>query len=356
MADFREQRYAIKFCVKLEKSATDTYSDLKKAYGIDAMSERTCFRWHKDFKDGRESCELEGGPGAPVSALTEETINTGGVMIRTDPHLTIRQLAIMLDISIGSVHTLMHDHLNVSRVCARWIPRLLTPVQKQNRVDICQLWLQCVRQEGDAWWKNIITADESWIYCYDPATKQQSTEWVEKGGPTPKKPRAQKSAAKAMVITFFDYRGMVYTHTVPQGQTINGVYYISVLRQLIKDHIPKKRPDLVGRWKLHHDNARPHVANAVLQFLAKKGIETVPHPPYSPDLAPNDFFLYPQAKKELKGRRFPTAAAAVKKLEAILKVLSKEGFEHVFKEWQRRWNKCVALNGDYLEGDTSVKV
>src|SRR5436190_4438061 len=159
-----------------------------------------------------------------------------------------------------------------------------------------------------------------------------------------------------MVITFFYYRVMVYTHTVPQGQTINAEYYILVLKQLMKDHIPKKRPDLVGRWKLHHDNARPHVANAVLQYLAKKEVETVPHPPYSPDLAPNDFFLYPQAKKELKGRRFPTTIAAIKALEAILKVLAKEGFEHVFEEWQRRWKKCVALKGDYLEGDTSVKV
>ncbi|XP_046685374.1 histone-lysine N-methyltransferase SETMAR-like [Homalodisca vitripennis] len=150
---------------------------------------------------------------------------------------------------------------------------------------------------------------------------------------------------------------MVYTHTILQGQTINGEYYILVLKQLIKDHFPKKQPDPVGLWKLHHDNARPHVANTVLQFLPKKGIETVPHSPYSPDLAPNNFFLYAQAKKELKGRRFPTATAAIKIVETILKVLSKEGFEHVFSnEWQRRWNKCVALNGEYLEGDTSVKV
>lgn len=356
MSELREQRYAIKFCFKLGKSAKDTFSDLRRAFGDAVMSERTCYRWYKDFQNGRDSCELEGGPGASVSALTEETINTGAVMIRTDPHLTIRQLAVLLDISIGSVHTLLHDHLNVSRVCARWIPRLLTPVQKQKRIEVCQLLLQCVREQGDAWWKTVITADESWIYCYDPATKQQSTEWVEKDGPRPKKPRAQKSAAKAMVVTFFDYRGMVYTHTVPQGQTINAEYYISVLKQLMKDHIPKKRPDLVGRWKLHQDNARPHVANAVVDFLAMKNVETVPHPPYSPDLAPNDFFLYPQAKRELKGRRFPTAAAAVKALEAVLKVLSKNGFEHVFQEWQRRWTKCVALNGDYLEGDSSVKV
>ncbi|XP_046684715.1 histone-lysine N-methyltransferase SETMAR-like [Homalodisca vitripennis] len=119
---------------------------------------------------------------------------------------------------------------------------------------------------------------------------------------------------------------MVYTKTVPHGQTINGKYYILVLKQLIKDRIPTKGTDLVGRWKLHHDNARHHVANTVLHFLAKK-METVPNPPYCPDLAPCDFFLYHQAKKEAKGRHFPSATAAIKTLESILRVLSKECFE-----------------------------
>lgn len=356
MSNLREQRYAIKFCVRLQKNATKTFKELTMAFGDTTMSKRTCFRWHRLFKNGRESCELEGGEGAPVTALTEETINTAGVMIRTDPRLTVRQLARMLDISIGSVHTILHDHLHMSRVCARWIPRLLTPEQKRNRVEVCEHWMSCVRKKGAAWWKSIITADESWIYCYDPEMKQQSTQWVGKGEPPPKKARVQKSAAKALVITFFDYRGMVYTHTVPQGQTVTAAYYITVLKQLMKDHIPKKRPDLVKKWKLHHDNARPHVAHAVTEFLAQKNVKTVPHPPYSPDLAPNDFFLYPTAKKDLKGRRFLDSATAVKALEAILKRISSDGFEHVFKAWQKRWAKCVRLQGEYIERTVSDEV
>ncbi len=77
-------------------------------------------------------------------------------------------------------------------------------------------------------------------------------------------------------------------------------------------------------------------------------------PPYRPDLAPNVFYLYPMAKKDLKGKHFPSADAAVKGLEAILKRLSKPGFELVFLDWQRRWKKCIALNGDYFERDHSV--
>lgn len=86
-----------------------------------------------------------------------------------------------------------------------------------------------------------------------------------------------------------------------------------------------------------------------VDFLAKKKFETVPHPPYSPDLAPNDFFLYPKAKKHLKSRLFESTSAAVKALEAILKRLAKNGFQHVFEEWQKRWKKCIALQSDYIE-------
>ncbi len=109
-----------------------------------------------------------------------------------------------------------------------------------------------------------------------------------------------------MVITFFDYRGVVCTHQCQMApkKGVVSEYYISVLKQLMKDHIPKKWPYLVWMWKLHHDNARPHILQRVTKFLAHKQIQVVPHPPYSPDLAPNDFYLYPAAKKDPKEKVF----------------------------------------------------
>jgi histone-lysine N-methyltransferase SETMAR len=72
----------------------------------------------------------------------------------------------------------------------------------------------------------------------------------------------------------------------------------------------------------------------VLHFLHSKGIKTVPQPPYSPDIAPCNFFLYPQVKKLINGGRFEI----VKAIEAILKKLSKNGFQHVFEQWQHPWD------------------
>ncbi len=154
-----------------------------------------------------------------------------------------------------------------------------------------------------------------------------------------------------MVITFFDYRGIVYTHMVSRGQTVNADYYISVLKQLIKDHIPKKSPELVKNWKLHQGQCQAACCARSTRFLDSKKYWNSYPSTIQPRLAPNDFFLYATTKKDLKGRRFPTSPTTVKALEAILKRLSSQGFEHVFVEWQQRMNRCISLNDEYLECD-----
>lgn len=73
------------------------------------------------LESGRGSCELEGGPGRPVTALTVKTINTGAAMICTDPHLTFLEVAALLSISTGSIHTFLVEHSKTSRLCIRWI-------------------------------------------------------------------------------------------------------------------------------------------------------------------------------------------------------------------------------------------
>ena len=76
--------------------------------------------------------------------------------------------------------------------------------------------------------------DESWIYCYDPETKRQSSQWNHAGSPRPKKARRSKSTHKLFMIIFFDSTGMIYMYWVPTGQIVNNKYYVEVLTEFRK--------------------------------------------------------------------------------------------------------------------------
>ena len=108
-----------------------------------------------------------------------------------------------------------------------------------------------------------------------------------------------------MLIVFFDSKGVVHKEFVPPGQTVNTAFYVEVLKWL-KKRVARVRPEITNTWVLHHDSAPSHASLLVREFLAKQTMATLPQPPYSPDLAPPDFFLFTPAQIQLKGHHFGT--------------------------------------------------
>jgi len=133
------------------------------------------------------------------------------------------------------------------------------------------------------------------VYNYDPETKQQSTEWRNRGSPrpAPQKFRVQKSAGKVLASIFWYQDGILLTDYLPKGQTIIAEYYSSLLVQL-KDILREKRRGKVTKGVLIlHDNAPAHRALETQKKMAYLGFECLDNPPYSPDLAPLDYHLFP---------------------------------------------------------------
>ncbi|KAL4156091.1 hypothetical protein QTP88_000126 [Uroleucon formosanum] len=106
-----------------------------------------------------------------------------------------------------------------------------------------------------------------------------------------------------MMICFFDSKGIVHKEFVPPGQTVNQHFYLKVLDRLRK-RVIRVRPEIAKTWILHHDNAPCHRAFSVSRFLTSKNIAVLPQAPYSPDMSPCDFFLFPQTKLVVKGTHF----------------------------------------------------
>jgi len=135
--------------------------------------------------------------------------------------------------------------------------------------------------------------DETWLYPYDPET---SMEWRHSGSPHPKKFRVQKSAGKVLASIFLDQDDILLIDYLPKGQTISAKYYSSLLAQL-KDILKEKRSGKFTKGVLFlHDNAPAHQALATQKKLTYLGFQCLDHPPYSPDLAPSDYRLFPGLK------------------------------------------------------------
>jgi len=88
----------------------------------------------------------------------------------------------------------------------------------------------------------------------------------------------------------------------------------------------------------------------VHQFLAKN-MMVIPHPPYSPDLAPCNFFLFPHMKGQMKGKHSAEVSELKKKMPEVLNNINMEEFQKCFQQWEKYWYKCTESKGEYFEGD-----
>jgi len=131
---------------------------------------------------------------------------------------------------------------------------------------------------------------------------------------------------------------------------VNKQLYQEVLARL-RDAVRGKRPELWENqtWMLYHDNAPAHALLLIRSYLAKHQTSVVPHPPYSPDLAPADFFLFPKIKATLKGRRFQTIEEIQENAISELRAITESTFQEAFQQWKKRWELCTASRGDYFE-------
>ena len=154
------------------------------------------------------------------------------------------------------------------------------------------------------------------------------------------------------MIPFFNSTGMKYMHWVPTGQTVNKEYYVEVLREFRK-RFRRKRPALFksGQWHFRQDNAPVDNSILVTDYLTKMGIKTVPHPPYSPDLGPSDFWLFPKLKEKLRGCRYETIEERKEAVTKVIDTPTQEDFHGAFQKLLERYTKCIAAGGDYFEGD-----
>jgi len=149
----------------------------------------------------------------------------------------------------------------------------------------------------------------------------------------------------------------VIRQNVPRGETVKKEFYLKVLKRL-RAAVRRKRPEAWtnNTWMWHHDNARAHASLLIREFLTKHETTVVPQPPYSPDLAPAEFFLFPKLKSALKGRRFQT----VEEIEEIsiwdLRAIPQNTFQDAFQNWKKVGSGASRVERSTLKETILIKL
>ncbi|CAH1984642.1 unnamed protein product [Acanthoscelides obtectus] len=156
---------------------------------------------------------------------------------------------------------------------------------------------------------SIVSGEESWIYCEEKPTKVIRS----------------RSVSKKIVSTFVSKAGHIATIPLNEQRTVIAGWYTTICLPKFITELRKINPE--RRINLHQDNASSHTAQKTRQYLTEENVELLDHPPYSPDLSPDDFFNFPKFENRQRGQRFQSPEEAETTHEDM----------------------CINLRGEYFE-------
>ncbi|CAF3218993.1 unnamed protein product [Rotaria sp. Silwood2] len=218
----REQfRTMILYDWKIGLTYKDSHARLVQAWGEQSPSDHTVFNWFREFQGDNFIVQDAPRSGRPSTSVNEQTIDAVRKIIEDDPRSTYQQIENILGISSTAINSIIHDYLNLRKVCARWVPHKLTDDQKQLRIQFCHHSLKMFEERQSRCVFDIITGDESWFYHYDSELKEQSKVWLSTTDPSPTKIHRTKSAGKRMVAIFFMKSDLTKSVPLETGATVN---------------------------------------------------------------------------------------------------------------------------------------
>ena len=262
---------------------------LDKRYGDFVPAKSTIIDWYTEFKCNRINTDDTERSGLPKSAVVPENRTKFHKIVLGDRKLKLHDIADALKISEGSVLTILHESLEICKLFLAWVPRLLTPDQKQQRVEDSERCFELFKRGRKDLLRRHVTMDEICIHHCTPETKRSSAEWTEAGERSPKRPKTQQWAGKVMLSVCWDVHGILFIDYLDIGKTIDSDYYLVSLDRLSaeikrKGHQMRKKESL-----FHQDNAPCHNSMETMVKLDELSFELLPHPPFPPDLAPSDY-------------------------------------------------------------------
>lgn len=317
---------------RLGSSARHAAERINQSMGPGTISHMTASRWFNRFKNGNEELEDEPHTGRPP-VFDLEALKAA---IQEDP----RQSSRCLSERFGYSHSIIQQHLHELGFVWKlpiWIPHELSPVQFQMRSDIAASLLSYKRTM--AWLRNLVTADEKWTFYVN---YHHGRQWVKPREPGLPVPKTDIHSKKVMLSIWWCMTGPIHWELLPTNTTVTADVYCKQL-----EAVAAKVCGKMDRVFYLHDNARPHVAKTVRQKLLEIGWTTLPHPPYSPDMAPTDYHLFRSLSHFLDGQSFTDEDHLKSVLQTFFDNKSPDFYKQGIEALPIRWQYIVDNNGSY---------
>lgn len=327
------------FYFRKGKNAAKTRKKICAVYGENAVSERMCQKWFSKFRSNdkvsEEPIDLDDAPrsGRPITTDIDQLMS----IINSEPHATTREIAARLNIGQSTVSENL-SKLKMIKMLDVWVPKNLTESSLLDRISICDSLNK--RNKDYPFLKRMITCHHKWIICSNTDRKRA---WG-------KRDETDEGLApnKFMLCVWWNWQGIVFYELLPSNQTINSDKYCLQLDNLKAAIDAKCTANEEGSIIYHHDTSKPHINLQTHRKLLDFNWEILPHPPYSPDLAPSDYHLFQALDISLTRLTFASLDSLKNYLDGLFKGKSINFFEAGIMKLPERWQKVIDNNGAYL--------
>ena len=338
-----KQRQTIFDLTEQGLDAKEIESQLQIRFGHQAFSTKTVYKWRAIKRLGLENDLDRGAPGPKPD---EQFLTKIDQIFNEKPFSSIRSISRDLNENISTVYRYNIVYLGRVYRLSKWVPHTLNNIQKQRRVDDSKQLIQILKRCKHESWRNIVTGDQSWISIYTP----NSGKWVVIDDEGPEEVSSTLGIQKVMLTVIWGVNGMYVIDFLPLSTSYNSSYFNpNVLNVLCE-----KRTEIWSQsqnkfiW-LHLDNSMVHNSRACSQKVDQIRFKRTPYPPYSPDIAPSDYFLFGFLKDNLKGLKFDDLDELKEKVIEILTQISRDVKKRVFDHWIERCQWIIDNEGAYYQ-------
>lgn len=338
--DATEQRYIIKFFFLSGMRYKSIYTEMKKVLHDNTVHLSTVKRWCTKFKNGHFSCEDEDHPGRPPSDL----VGPVSKCLSKQPFISARQIAKQLSISPMTILRVLNVDMGLKRFTRKWVPHELTVEQKNSRVEKSKLILNILEKAQKNNFVNVMTGDESLFYF----RYQSSHMYAESKEKVPNRISKKIDSKKVMITMFFNGNSLLCFDMLPKGKKYNQEYFINNIIEEIKENTDGDDTQMdFKKIMVHMDNCRVHTGKKVTQKLSNLKVKTIPHPAYSPDISPCDFWLFGFLKKSLEDKEILDEIQLKIEILNAWEHVTFEQLQNVFYEWMKRLKWVIDNKGEY---------